>query len=161
MAAILVTATIIEVEDVDGEVVEAVDMVEAMDMEVVAGEEVVEEEVVGEAMQYVNLLRLHKDVSELIARIFILQARIIQGQTREQPQITLKLLKVGLGLGQMNTVNHRRNGSNPCSNLYPISLDLMQVALNQTSLASLATNVIGVQLVHLIIPVPTRQIPSL
>ena len=49
VAAISATATIIEVEDVDGEVVEAVDMVEAMDMEVVAGEEVVEEEV-GEAM---------------------------------------------------------------------------------------------------------------
>ena len=49
MAAISAMATIIEVEDVDGEVVEAVDMVEAMDMEVVAGEEVVEEEV-GEAM---------------------------------------------------------------------------------------------------------------
>ena len=155
---------VIEVEEEDGAEEEAVDMEELL-----GKEEVVEEEVVGEVeaiLLHASLRRLHKDVSELIARFSILLARIIQGHTqeqeelqegREQQQQTL-LHQEAVGDNPVNLIRCQairiRHGSNPRSQLHLIIQD--QVALEERSRASLETDVETLQLVHLIIP--TRQI---
>ena len=159
---------VIEEGDEDGAEEEAVDMADMVDMEELLGkEEVEEEEVVGEVEEAILLhassRRLHKDVSELIARFSILLARIIQGHTqeqqeeREQQQQTLLHQEV-VGDNPVNLIRCQairiRHGSNPRSQLHLIIQD--QVALEERSRASLETDVETLQPVHLIIP--TRQI---